>query len=167
MVHADRSFAEVVLTVSLIDGFVDDLLSAFDTQYCIDIGSEYILHSHHQPLFTFVRASSAKHCKDKPHTNVVSISYGTSESGPHNEMIRQCNEMGKVALTGVTFVYASGDDGPSVGGTCLDDDGNEVDGEGNFFPDFPGVCQYLTAVGATQVNPGSSVSHSTYFLSKL
>ncbi|KAL1939834.1 hypothetical protein VTO73DRAFT_9534 [Trametes versicolor] len=118
------------------DGFVDDLLSAFDTQYCIDIGT--------------------KNCKDKPHTNVVSISYGTSETGPHNEMIRQCNEMGKVALTGVTFVYASGDDGPSFGGTCLDDDGNEVDGEGNFLPDFPGVCQYLTAVGATQVNPGSS-----------
>lgn len=124
-------------------------------------------HSHHKPLLTFTRAPTAKHCKDKPHTNVVSISYGTSESGPHNEMIRQCNEMGKVALTGVTFVYASGDDGPSVGGTCLDDDGNEVDGEGNFFPDFPGVCQYLTAVGATQVNPGSSVRHFTCFLSKL
>ncbi|KAI0675267.1 subtilisin-like protein [Trametes maxima] len=120
------------------DDFFEDLLSALDTRCC----KEY----------------DGQNCWDMPRSNVISISYGGAEDGPPADMIRKCNEMGKLSLTGITVVYASGDNGMSFAGTCLAANGTEVEGEGNFLPDFPGSCQYLTAVGSTQVNPGSTTS---------
>ncbi|KAH9858769.1 subtilisin-like protein [Lenzites betulinus] len=131
--------SQEVLLYQIGDGFVDDMLSVFDVGYCKEVNGTT--------------------CASKPQANVVSISYGNSElDASVPEMIRQCNEMGKISLTGVTFVYASGDDGPSVSGQCLGPDGTAVDGVGNFLADFPGTCQYLTAVGSTQVNPGNTTS---------
>ena len=84
-------------------------------------------------------------------TNVISVSYGGGEAGPsiaYQE--RQCNEFMKLGLQGVSVMFASGDAGVSTGG-CLGPQGNI------FGPGWPVTCPYLTAVGATQINPGSSV----------
>ena len=62
-------------------------------------------------------------------------------------------------MTGITFLFASGDDGVASNGDnlCLADNGTAVPGPGNFLPNFPSTCPYVTAVGATQVDPGKSV----------
>ncbi|KAI0357925.1 subtilisin-like protein [Trametes cingulata] len=91
---------------------------------------------------------------------IISTSYGYQEADlTPAYMQRQCAEYGKLSLTGVTFVYSSGDAG--VGGrqnVCLDDNGNQVVGGKIFSPTFPGGCPYVTSVGATQVVPGHKVT---------
>ncbi|KAJ8481461.1 hypothetical protein ONZ51_g5989 [Trametes cubensis] len=127
------------------DGFFDELFAGFDRQYCQDIGE-----------------TSDSSCGNVAKSNVISISYGSGESGPSYYLQRTCNEMGKLALAGITFVYASGDDGVSAfTDQCLSANGTVVssgDGGNRFFPDFPGTCPYLTAVGATEIKPGASTS---------
>ncbi|OSD00616.1 subtilisin-like protein [Trametes coccinea BRFM310] len=91
---------------------------------------------------------------------IISTSYGYQEADlTPAYMQRQCNEYGKLSLTGVTFVYSSGDAG--VGGrqdVCLDENGNQVTGGKIFSPTFPGGCPFVTSVGATQVVPGHKVT---------
>lgn len=60
---------------------------------------------------------------------------------------------------GMTFLYASGDNGvaSNAENLCLAANGSTVVGEGNFLPNFPATCPYVTAVGSTQVDPGKSV----------
>lgn len=94
-------------------------------------------------------------------TNVITISYGVYENDlPSYYQERQCNEFLKLGLQGVSIFVASGDtgvggypdgtygDGPYYG--CLRDD--DV-----FAPTQPNSCPWLTNVGATQINSGSSV----------
>ncbi|KAI0787653.1 subtilisin-like protein [Fomes fomentarius] len=78
---------------------------------------------------------------------------------PDFYMQRQCTEYGKLGLMGMTFLYASGDNGvaSNAENLCLAANGSTVVGEGNFLPNFPATCPYVTAVGATQVDPGKSV----------
>ncbi|KAH9856376.1 subtilisin-like protein [Lenzites betulinus] len=91
---------------------------------------------------------------------VISTSYGTQEASLTPAYAqRQCAEYGKISLTGVTFIYSSGDAG--VGGrqgVCLDENGHQVRGGQVFSPTFPGGCPYVTTVGATQVVPGNKVT---------
>lgn len=82
-------------------------------------------------------------------------------------------------MLGTTILYSSGDDGVAGnGGVCLNADGSSfrlalisltsiyvVASAGQpsrrgtqFNPDFPVTCPFITAVGATQVNPGSTVN---------
>jgi tripeptidyl-peptidase I len=63
---------------------------------------------------------------------------------------RQCNEYGKLGMMGTTVLYSSGDNGVAGNG------GNCITGI-KFNPDFPASCPFVTAVGATQINPGSTV----------
>jgi tripeptidyl-peptidase-1 len=71
----------------------------------------------------------------------------------------------KLGLQGVSILYSSGDFGASGnGGQCCVNPGcaggavqNGALG-GAFNPTFAASCPYVTAVGATLVNPGSSVS---------
>jgi tripeptidyl-peptidase I len=72
----------------------------------------------------------------------------------------------KLGLQGVTILYSSGDNGvageDNQGNTvCLDSATgqfiNSTSG-GRFVPDFPATCPYVTAVGATQVEPGASIT---------
>lgn len=94
--------------------------------------------------------------------NVVSISYGSAEADlPIPYQRRQCNEIMKLGMQGVSVVVASGDSGVAGRGgdptpsNCLGDDG-EV-----FAPDFPASCPYMTAVGSTYLPLGKlSTSHS-------
>jgi tripeptidyl-peptidase I len=78
-------------------------------------------------------------------TNVISVSYGGSESyGPNSYIKRQCNEFMKLALQGVTTVISSGDDGVGDAKGCNGADGKIFD------PDSMAVCPYVLAVGSTE-----------------
>ena len=113
-------------------------------------------------------------------SQVVSVSYGQDEVTVTAAYAnRQCTEYGKVCriassityrcgtdvdvelgLAGMTFLYASGDNGvaSNAENLCITLDGEDVAvGEGNFLPNFPATCPYVTAVGSTQVDPGKSV----------
>ncbi|KAI0058458.1 subtilisin-like protein [Artomyces pyxidatus] len=90
-----------------------------------------------------------------PH--VVSISYSQDEYTVTPAYAnRQCTEYGKLGLLGTTVLYSSGDYGVAgYGGSCLK--GGQPDANGTqFSPAFPVSCPYVTAVGATQINPGST-----------
>ena len=93
---------------------------------------------------------------------VISTSYGYQEADlTPSYMQRQCAEYGKLSLTGMTFVYSSGDSGVAgFDNLCLDDEGNQIPGVNGtrFNPSFPGGCPYVTSVGATQVVPGHKVT---------
>ncbi|KAI0630311.1 subtilisin-like protein [Trametes polyzona] len=117
--------------------FYDGIFSAFDGSYCKD-------------------GSSCQQAK----ANVVSVSYVSPETSTNTYLQRQCNEFGKLSLTGTTFVFASGDYGVAFpGDLCLaDDHATSVQGKGNFFPAFPATCQYVTSVGATHVPYGKSAA---------
>ncbi|KAH7872402.1 subtilisin-like protein [Lentinula edodes] len=90
---------------------------------------------------------------------VVSTSYGQDESTiTAFSATRQCNEYGKLGLMGTTILYSSGDNGVAGnGGVCLNSQGQPVANGSMFNPDFPATCPFVTAAGATQVNPGSTV----------
>ncbi|OIW33556.1 subtilisin-like protein [Coniochaeta ligniaria NRRL 30616] len=84
-------------------------------------------------------------------TNVISISYGGGESDfPAYYLERQCSEIMKLGLQGVTVVISSGDYGvggfPSDGSTsgCQGTDGTI------FFPQDDATCPYVLAVGSTE-----------------
>ena len=98
-------------------------------------------------------------CGDKQTSYVITTSYGYQEADlTPAYMKRQCAEYGKLSLTGVTFIYSSGDTGVAgVNGTCLTEDGSQQQGAPIFNPTFPSGCPYVTSVGATQVVPGNSV----------
>lgn len=65
-------------------------------------------------------------------TNVISISYGGDEAYmPVNYQRRQCNEIMKLGLRGVSVVVASGDSGVAGNEGCLGPKGKI------FNPDFP------------------------------
>jgi len=72
---------------------------------------------------------------------------------------RQCTEYAKLGLMGTTVFHSSGDNGVAGnGGVCLNAEHEPVDNGAVFNPGFPASCPFVTAVGATQVNPGSTVN---------
>ncbi|KAI0642913.1 subtilisin-like protein [Trametes meyenii] len=91
---------------------------------------------------------------------VVSASYGEDEGSiTQAYAARQCTEYGKLGLLGTTVIYSTGDNGVAGnGGLCLGSDGTPSDDGTAFSPDFPVTCPFVTAVGATQINPGSTVN---------
>ncbi|KAK4154514.1 peptidase S8/S53 domain-containing protein [Chaetomidium leptoderma] len=88
-------------------------------------------------------------CGRYPPTNVLSISYsGTEHSWPANYMRRQCHEVLKLALQGVTVVESSGDYG--VGGKRMDSRAGCLGvGRDVYAPRVMGNCPYVLSVGAT------------------
>ncbi|TFK74740.1 subtilisin-like protein [Pluteus cervinus] len=93
-----------------------------------------------------------------PH--VVSISYGQDESTVTAAFAnRQCTEYAKLGMMGSSILYSSGDSGVAGnGGVCLDSTKQPATNGNVFNPGFPVTCPFVTAVGATQVNPGSTVN---------
>jgi len=66
----------------------------------------------------------------------------------------------KLGLQGTTILYSSGDSGVAGNGDqCIDPETGRFNNgsSGMFNPSFPGGCPFITSVGATQVNPNSSV----------
>jgi tripeptidyl-peptidase-1 len=88
-------------------------------------------------------------CGEHPPTNVISISYsGTEHSWPANYMRRQCLEIMKLALQGVTVVESTGDFG--VGGRWLEPQAGCLGEEQRVFsPRVMGNCPYVLSVGGT------------------
>ena len=88
-------------------------------------------------------------CGKYPPTNVISISYSGLEAGwPANYMRRQCLEVMKLALQGVTVVESSGDYG--VGGQWPDSRAGCLGAAQDVFsPRVMGNCPYVLSVGAT------------------
>jgi len=90
--------------------------------------------------------------------------YGAPGRLPKYKLTRLCRYL-KLGLQGVSILYASGDFGASGLGNqcCVNPDcagGDRQNGTlgGSFSPFFAASCPYVTTVGATQVNPGSTVS---------
>ncbi|CAK7211597.1 hypothetical protein SCUCBS95973_001169 [Sporothrix curviconia] len=105
-------------------------------------------------------------------TNVISISYGGGEADlPAYYAKRQCTEIMKLGLQGVTVVMSSGDDGVASGAF----DGGNYDGcagEGQiFFPASDATCPYVLAVGGTEfdlaepLTTGSGSNHTGNYTS--
>jgi len=91
---------------------------------------------------------------------VVSVSYGQDEAGVTAAYAnRQCTEYAKLGMMGTSVLYSSGDNGVAGnGGLCLDATGAATATGTRFNPDFPVTCPFITGVGATQINPGSTVN---------
>lgn len=84
-------------------------------------------------------------------TNVISISYGGGEADlPAYYSLRQCNEIMKLGLQGVTVVISSGDYG--VGSYPGDGSPSGCAGPNQrvFYPAVDATCPYVLAVGSTQ-----------------
>ncbi|KAG6827607.1 hypothetical protein H0H92_011146 [Tricholoma furcatifolium] len=92
--------------------------------------------------------------------NVVTISYSQDEyTITAASATRQCNEYAKLGLMGTSIFYSSGDFGVAgYDNVCLNSTLQPVANGTVFSPAFPVSCPYVTAVGATQVNPGSTVN---------
>lgn len=90
-------------------------------------------------------------CGQYPPTPVLSISYsGTEPTWPANYMRRQCLEILKLSLQGVTVVESSGDNG--VGGTRADSRAGCLGPDRDVFaPRVLGNCPYVLSVGATKL----------------
>lgn len=90
----------------------------------------------------------------------MSISYGFDEFDVTPAYAqRQCTEYAKLGILGTTVLYSSGDHGTGgQSGICLNSQ-NEPDINGTVFSNtFPGGCPFVTSVGGTQVNNGSTTA---------
>lgn len=134
----------------------NNFLDAFDASYCA--GDDPVQDSQYPDPGGYTGPET---CGGFTPAKVISTSYGYNEPdlSPAYEM-RQCQEYAKLGLLGTTFVYSSGDSGVAGGGdSCIDPNGYYNDGtSGQFVPSFPSTCPYILSVGATQINPGSSVN---------
>ncbi|KAJ7743035.1 subtilisin-like protein [Mycena maculata] len=127
----------------------DELLAALDGSYC---------------SVSPVNSEGITDCGDKPRTNVISISYhfnpDLNEPSIAPVVQRQCTEIGKLVLTGITIIASSGDGGVAYQQSheCLLANGTLVAGNpnGSFVGQLPASCPFITAVGATSVAPGAS-----------
>ncbi|EIW80511.1 subtilisin-like protein [Coniophora puteana RWD-64-598 SS2] len=147
-------------TGDIIEGAsFNNFLDALDGSYCtFEGGDDYTQDS----IFPDPYPGGYKGPEDcgtvKP-ANVISTSYGYNEADltPFYAE-RQCAEYAKLGLMGVTVLYSSGDDGVAGNGDlCLNPDGTQTANGTIFDPSFPGVCPYITSVGATQVKNNTSV----------
>ncbi|KAI0717849.1 subtilisin-like protein [Cerioporus squamosus] len=136
-------------------GSFNNLLDALDKSFCTFEGGDDPIADSSYPDNQPGGYKGAEDCGDKK-TALLSRPDLTPAY-----MQRQCAEYGKLSLTGMTFVYSSGDSGVAgFGNLCLDDEGEQVPGGSGtrFNPTFPGGCPYVTSVGATQVVPGHKVT---------
>jgi tripeptidyl-peptidase-1 len=98
--------------------------------------------------------NETRSCGGTPLPKVLSFSYeGDEHLFTDLSKQRLCYEFMKFGLLGVTVLFASGDDGVAGYSGCLD----PVRDDTTFNPEFPATCPYVTTVGGTQINSGSSV----------
>ncbi|CCG82492.1 Protease S8 tripeptidyl peptidase I [Taphrina deformans PYCC 5710] len=140
-------------------GFLNTFFDAIDGSYCTysafgETGDASIDPVYPDP--NILGYQGQRQCGVYKPTNVISISYGEQEDNlPTNYQQRQCSEIMKLGMQGVTVVVASGDSGVAARST----DDNNADGclgTGQVFnPDFPASCPYITALGATYLPSGA------------
>lgn len=146
----------------VFQGFLNNFLDAIDGSYCSYKAYGEKGNSPLDPSYPDPNPGGYKgqlQCGVYRPTNVISISYGGAESDlPISYQRRQCNEIMKLGLQGISVLVSSGDSGVQgrggdpTPGNCLGTD-NKV-----FAPQFPATCPYITAVGATFLPPGANVS---------
>ncbi|KAI9509937.1 subtilisin-like protein [Russula earlei] len=148
-------------TGDLVEGAgFDNWLDAVDGSFCTFDGGDDPTQDGIYPDTRPGGYNKPESCGIIKPPNVVSISYSQDEStATEHYAIRQCNEYGKLGMMGSTVLYSSGDFGVAGnGGVCLNANGQPVPSGGTKFnPSFPATCPFVTAVGATQINPGSTV----------
>lgn len=141
-------------------GSFNNLLDALDKSFCTFEGGD---DPNEDGIYPDPLPGGFNHpesCGIVKPANVISTSYSMNENNaPASYLIRQCNEYGKLGLLGTTILYSSGDRGVAGrNNICVFPNGTlSVDAPG-FIPSFPGTCPFITSVGATQVNPGASVT---------
>ncbi|KAI5121353.1 hypothetical protein M0805_000661 [Coniferiporia weirii] len=138
----------------------DNWLDAVDGSFCTFDGGDSLEFDGIYPDPDRGGFKGAESCGILAPPNVVSVSYGQDEASVTLAYAtRQCNEYGKIGLLGTSVLYSSGDDGVAGNsGLCLNTR-NEASSSGTKFnPGFPVTCPFITAVGATQVDPGNTVN---------
>lgn len=144
-------------------GSFNNFLDAIDASYCTFMGGDSKDPSldGQYPNTQPGGFTGNLECGTSRPNNVISTSYSANEADLTSKyMNRQCAEYMKLGLQGVSVLYSSGDFGVAGnGGVCIDPvTGAYNNGSSGIFnPSFPGTCPYITSVGATQVNNGSSV----------
>ncbi|KAJ7698737.1 peptidase S8/S53 domain-containing protein [Mycena rosella] len=135
----------------------NNLLDALDSTFCSFRGGD---DPENDGIYPDPSGYQGKDCGTITPANVVSTSYGYNEADLSPAYTaRQCAEYAKLGLMGVTVLYSSGDNGVAGNsGVCLNPDGTQTTAGKIFNPSFPSTCPFVTAVGATQVNPGASVT---------
>lgn len=138
-------------------GTFNIFLDALDASYCTYLGGDEPYLDPEYPDPNEGGYTGPLQCGGAPKSNVFSVSYGQIEGAlPRFYQERQCHEWMKLALQGVSVVYASGDSGVAnrynagYNNSCLTIDeqfgGVYVDSAGKrFSPSFPVNCPYITA----------------------
>ncbi|KAL7920588.1 subtilisin-like protein [Trichoderma austrokoningii] len=145
-----------------VSGDVNNMLAAFDRYYC---GS---LNSSIDPQYPDPQPGgyNKTDCGNVTPPKVLSISYTDPEASfPTAYLKRQCVEFLKLGLMGVTVIVSSGDYGTASGyspGTCIDrSTGISNATTGEFSPQWPASCPWITSVGGTQRFTQSSGANSS------
>ncbi|KAJ7185816.1 peptidase S8/S53 domain-containing protein [Mycena filopes] len=137
----------------------NNLLDALDGSYCTKDGGDDPAVDRIYPDPAPGGFKGPEDCGNKRRSNVISVSYARNEAEttPFYQR-RQCNEYGKLGLMGITFLFSSGDSGVAGNGKlCVFPNGTQSTDAPHFNPQFPANCPFVTALGATQINPGSTV----------
>ena len=143
-------------------GFLNNLFDAIDGSYCTFSAFGETGNSDLDPAYPNPADGGFKgelQCGVYKAPNVMSISYGGAESDlPISYQRRQCAEIAKLGMQGITVVVSSGDSG--VEGRGGDPTPSNCLGEKEdvFAPQFPANCPALTAVGATFIPVGASAA---------
>ena len=135
-------------------GTFNIFLDALDGSYCTYLGGD---QPYVDPAYPDPNEGGYKgplQCGGAPMSNVFSVSYGQIEGAlPRFYQERQCHEWMKLALQGVSVLYASGDSGVAnrynagYNNSCINAKYGYVDSHGTqFSPSFPVNCPYITAV---------------------
>ncbi|KAF8879106.1 subtilisin-like protein [Gymnopilus junonius] len=148
-------------TGDLVEGAgFDNWLDAVDGSFCTFEGGDDPTQDgiYPDPLPGGFKGHESCGIVAPPHT--VSVSYLQDESTVTAKFgNRQCTEYAKLGLMGTTVFHSSGDNGVAGnGGICLNAQLQPIENGTVFNPGFPASCPFVTAVGATQVNPGSTVN---------
>ncbi|KAK5115872.1 hypothetical protein LTR85_009466 [Meristemomyces frigidus] len=138
-------------------GTFNIFLDALDGSYCTYQGGDQPYVDPAYPDPNEGGYTGPLQCGGAPVSNVFSVSYGQIEGAlPRFYQERQCHEWMKLALQGVSVIYASGDSGVAnrynagYNNSCLNSEYGYIETYGTrFSPSFPVNCPYITAVGAT------------------
>ncbi|GJN77804.1 hypothetical protein PLIIFM63780_001297 [Purpureocillium lilacinum] len=121
-------------------GIWNPFLDALDGSYC-----NFSSHGYTGDTPKIDGTFSRHDCGTAARTNVISISYGSTEPYyPARYLERQCDEWMKLALGGTTVLVASGDDGVADPERVCMGANHTI-----FMPDSTCDCPYITGVGST------------------
>ncbi|KAF2223360.1 putative alkaline serine protease AorO [Elsinoe ampelina] len=146
----------------IFNGFLNNFFDAIDGSYCSfsaygETGNSPLDPPYPNPSNATGAYKGELQCGVYEPTNVISISYGGAEADlPISYQRRQCDEIMKLGLRGISVINSSGDSG--VEGRGGDPTPSNCLGENQdvFAPQFPATCPYITAVGSTVIQNGTA-----------